>query len=342
MYYQKNKKISDVYFSGDFFYHKINEKKGRKTSVYKSFSKDNKNWYIPAYYTCSKGIVLDICIETKAEDFDAFIKKWDLLNENKVEQLSPKETAKLEQENPLEHNFTSKIIKNKKTVNCCHMHSTAYIPGNTDNKEAAKLVKLYNLSDNNCWSFYRISFPCSTKGRINNLSIKITAENEFITAAEFFAENNDVIRIVHPLNGNEYTLQIKSITDEVLDFRNFPEQDTVFPEKFRILSFTLSPEINNSNFRIKDTENSDSPKKRSADCKYLPDSSAYIGIIGGADGPTVLMIGTSEEEKEIHTVCSSLYFEKQNKIKWQFDFVEKTKEDKTVLLKEENKSYGKT
>lgn len=343
MHFQKNKRITDVYFSGSFFYHHINEKKGRKTSVNKCFVKDNKNWYIPSFYTCSKGIVLDICIETKTDDFDAFIKKWDLLNEEKAEALSHKERDNIEKENPLEHKFNAEIIKNKKTVRYCHMQSIAYIPGNTDNKKVARLVNHYKLNDKNCWSFYRFCFPCCTKGKINSLNIKITAENESFTAAEFIAEANDEIKITHPLNGNEYTLKVQSITDEILDLRNSLGGDMLFPENYKIFSFTLFPEIKDNKFRIRDTEISDSPKKRTADSnKYLPDCSASIGIIGGADGPTVLMFGNQKTENTVHTVCSSLHFEKQEKIKWQFDFIEKIKEDKQVSLKEEKNNYGKT
>lgn len=334
MHFRKNKRITDVYFSGSFFYHNINEKKGRKTSVNKSFIKDNQNWYIPAFYTCSKGIVLDICVETNIEEFKKFSDKWNLFNDEKNQHFTAEAYRRIEQENPLEHNFHTELIRNKKLIRNKHMQHVTFIPGNTDNKEAAKLMKLYKLPESSCWSFYRISFPCYTKSKTETLAIKIIAGNEFFEAAEFTAEKDKKTEIIHPLTGSKYTLTVESISDEISDINNHSDSNMIFPKNYKLMKFTLSPELEDGKFYIRDKKNSDSPKKIKADeNRFLPESSASIVIIGGADGPTVLVFGKPREEKNVHTVCSSLHFEKQTEVLWQFKFIEKTKEDKIITLK---------
>ena len=339
MHFQKNKSISDVYFSGSFSHHTVNEKKGRKTSVNKIFIKDGKSWLVPAYYTCPKGIVVDVIFTTPIDEFNAFAEKWSLFDEEKINLLTPAQTEKAEKENPLQSSFSSVLIKNRKTVHCCHMQSTVYLPFNTDNKEATKLVRLYKLDNKDCHTFYRICFPCSTKRIPDTLTLQLNASKEHLTAAEFTIKPQETIKIIHPITCREYTLRAIDITEESIDFSKTADKNTRYPSDFSILKYTVSPEADTLSFRITDTESSDSPEILNAeDGRFLPDSSSAIAIIGGADGPTV-MFAAVPDTKKYHTACSSLKFRRKSDIIWKFDFIEKIKEDKSIILKE--KKNGK-
>ena len=320
MHFIKTKSISEVYFSGGFFHHIQNEKKGQRTSVNINFTKDRKNWYIPAFYTCPKGIVFDVCVQTSYAGFKNYIANLDTDTEIK---------------NPMEHNFNSRLIRNKKMIMCQQLQCITYTPDNTDCKEALKLVKHYKLSVDSCWSIYRLCFPCHTKSKTEILSLQILAETEFITAAMFRISEGDEIQIHHPVTGKDYTLKALSITDESFNFGN---TEYTYPSHYKMLRYSLSPEPDDLGFIVRDTANSDPVKKPAAEYRLIPESSCSIGIIGGADGPDVVTAGHAPSESErAYTVCSALHFSPPDDVLWKFIFMTKTQEDRTISIKRSEK-----
>ena len=83
------------------------------------------------------------------------------------------------------------------------------------------------------------------------------------------------------------------------------------------MTYTLSPDIPNTNFTIRDKQNNDPPKKNPIK-QYEPTSTydACIGIIGGADGPTAFFTEIMEQ----HTAISALHFDPQKDVEWQITF----------------------
>ena len=61
-----------------------------------------------------------------------------------------------------------------------------------------------------------------------------------------------------------------------------------------------------------------------------------IGIIGGADGPTSVIVGVPRtapgEQKKFHAACSALTFEPQKNVEWKMTFREKTVEDIEIQI----------
>ena len=57
---------------------------------------------------------------------------------------------------------------------------------------------------------------------------------------------------------------------------------------------------------------------------------AAIGVIGGADGPTAMVMGSSTPKR--HAACSSLRFEAVEEVEWRAVFSEKRMEDLDVRL----------
>lgn len=330
MHFKKNGRVSDVYFSGGFFHHIANEKKGKKTAVNISFTKDGKKWLIPAYYSCPHGIVTDICVETDYGEYASFLKEFSDENGNPKDCLTGEEYRLQEQKNPLNHYFDARLLRNKKTIPPQQMQAVYYTPENTDNKEAVRLVKYYKLNENSCWSFYRISFPCNTRSTPSALAIKLCAVFDFVTAAKFSIAPGEKKQIIHPLTKEAHTLEALSLSDESF---TFGASDTVMPSHYKMLSFTLSPEITDSDYFVRDTKSSDPIKPSDAQYDYTPEASQAIAVIGGADGPTAVFATPKSTEKRTHTVCSALHFEPPKDVMWKFIFLIKTKEDKTVTIK---------
>ncbi len=330
MHLKKNRRVSDVYFSGGFFHHIANEKKGTKTSVNISFTKDGKNWFIPAYYSCPKGIVTDICVETDFGEYTSFLKGFYDADGNPRADLTDEEYRLQEQNNPLNHHFETRLLRNKKTILFNQMQAIVYVPDNIDNKEALRLVKHYKLNQNSCWSFYRVSFPCNTRNTPRSLAIKLCAVYDFITAAKFRIAPGEKTEIIHPVTKTVYALEALSLTDESF---SFGDPNYKIPSHYKMLRYSLTPAPVNIDYFVRDTKNSDAIKLTDVRYDYLPAASQSVAVIGGADGPSVLFSAPKTPEKCIHTVCSALHFEPVKDVKWKFIFMIKTKEDKTITIK---------
>ena len=56
-----------------------------------------------------------------------------------------------------------------------------------------------------------------------------------------------------------------------------------------------------------------------------------IGVIGGADGPTVIFTDR-EKGSKLHAACSALHFEPREDAEWCLEFREKLRDDISVEL----------
>ena len=56
-----------VYFDGNFWGHHGRERAGKEIPICKQFTWGDKVWHIPAIYSCSKGLVVDFCVQIPAE-----------------------------------------------------------------------------------------------------------------------------------------------------------------------------------------------------------------------------------------------------------------------------------
>ena len=86
---------------------------------------------------------------------------------------------------------------------------------------------------------------------------------------------------------------------------------------------------------IQDCAEGDRPKQKKRDPnEFAPvafSSAAVIGIIGGADGPTAVIMGHSAPK--LHAACSSLHFEPiVDDVEWRVVFSEKLMDDTEIVL----------
>jgi len=102
------------------------------------------------------------------------------------------------------------------------------------------------------------------------------------------------------------------------------------------MMYTVSPEIKEEELRISDSKRSDSPRQRKK-ALYLPQatSCAVIGIIGGADGPTALILGGPAVTGKLHAACSGLRFEPVETVDWKAEFRVNLRGERSITLLEE-------
>ena len=96
-----------------------------------------------------------------------------------------------------------------------------------------------------------------------------------------------------------------------------------YPRCYTVMSYVVTPEISYRDFMVRDYDDGDCAIRKAAENNgYVPEASndAAIGIIGGADGPTVIMLGGTDSEGTVRTACSNLRFAQKEKIRWVIEF----------------------
>ena len=102
------------------------------------------------------------------------------------------------------------------------------------------------------------------------------------------------------------------------------DPDFDYPTHFTAMRFTLAPEPPEHTVLVEDCAEGDHPRQvtRKADF-YAPEArnGFCVGIIGGADGPTAIVVGGGAQGVT-HAVCSSVHFEAAERIEWRMVFRE--------------------
>ena len=154
----------------------------------------------------------------------------------------------------------------------------------------------------------------------------------FIHALSFPSPKvGDVFTCTHPMTLEEYTVKIYEYEQQKLEQRNFWNEEMEYPTHYTAMTYTISPEISGFDFMLQDMAEGDSPRlKVQKENEFGPIAVCTVGIIGGANTPTMLKF--SDGEEKLRTACSSLYFEETDRVDWCLKFAVKQVEDVEVAL----------
>lgn len=174
-----------VYFDGGFWGHSGRDHAGKEIRLDTQFDWAGHHWLIPAAYACSKGLVLDFCIQVDPEDIRNFMAKWNLNWENdSVQNFSREQQMQMEWDNPLCLNFNRSLQLNGTTLRSSHGCSVSFNPclpdGITNELEAKYAMAHYGLDDSFGWVIFRSAFPWESKRppEIKSLSLSIEPQPE--------------------------------------------------------------------------------------------------------------------------------------------------------------------
>lgn len=327
-----------VYYDGNFWGHHGRDRAGKEIGIKKTFEWEGEHWYIPAVYACSKGLVIDFCMSASKKRINAFLEKYTVAAEtadsDELEELS-------EKENPLNTNFRAVLTVNGKEIRQRHGCAVSFLPdecipiGERGSMEAELLLKHYGLDDSCGWAFRRVAFPWATKSKPVLRSLKLHMEKELVSVSSVCFETpseSKQIKLIHPNTGEEYVLEIVGTECGEMPQNAFGDESMEYPAHYTELTYTLSPELPAREFCIRDCHKGDSPRRK-AISKCLPESdeAVAIGIIGGADGPTAILLSSGKAKPR--GAVSSLHFEKCERLTWKTFFRYKPKQDVEVVLK---------
>ncbi|MBE6813756.1 MAG: sodium ion-translocating decarboxylase subunit beta [Ruminococcaceae bacterium] len=331
-----------VYFEHGFWNKNAKGKPGEEIVLNKTFSWGDEIWHIPAVYSCSKGLVIDFCVEIQPEKEKAFIDKWYPTLE-KDERLTREAHEQMDQENPMEIGFRPCLFVNGKEIIAKHGTSISWIPesclpdGVIREIESKEIIKHYGLDETRAWSFHRWSCPWATKRKPEIKSIKLKLERDLTAIQGIHFKNpsvGDVITFVHPVRNTEHKLTVLGYEKQEFSGRGFQHEKYEFPTLHTAMTYTLEPALPGRNFGVRDCVQNEQPRRKPRN-QFEPQAkydACAIAIIGGADGPTAFFV-SGGQNLEQHCALSALRFAYADDIEWKIVFREKLMEDiETELL----------
>lgn len=139
--------------------------------------------------------------------------------------------------------------------------------------------------------------------------------------------------LTHPQTEKEFILHIDELKQETADFGRLHDQTMEYPACYTQMTFRIEPDMARNQFRIVDCAQGDQPRHRNGAKQNDGSVAVSFGIIGGADGPTTIIMGQPKAQAPLpHVAMSSLHFEPAKQIEWRIVFQEIPNKDLTVSL----------
>ncbi len=334
-----------VYFDGNFWGHRGRDRAGKEIPVGKHFEWAGRHWLIPALYACSKGLVIEFCMQIDPGQIRAFMDKWDLNAQNEADKnFSREQQMEIERDNPLCLDFDAVVRLNGKELVPTYGYGVSYNPclprDMIRRTEAKKVVDHYGLDPAYGWVIRRSAFPWKTKRRteIRNLSVTLSQCPVSVPGPHFrVAAPGDTFDFTFPETGSRHTLTVQEYEQQKMDFSRMPAQDMEYPPYYFGMSYTIMPPLPNDRLTVSDCMDSDPPRQKHSkqEDPLAPvaknSSIGVIGIIGGADGPTAIVVGDAGPSR-LQAACSALHFEPVKEVEWHMIFHEKQFDDLTIGL----------
>lgn len=330
-----------VYFEGSCWGNSGHERAGKEISLNKQFFWNDEVWKIPAIYTCSKGLIVDFCLQVPPERISFFMDKWKLAANNLGSGYTEEQRMKIDAENPLAININPKVALNGVDLSSSHGSGLYWNPclpeGN--NLESWSVMRHYGLDPEQGYAIWRSAFLWKTKRKpqIKTLSVRMAQEPISIPGPHFEASlPGEQFEFTHPSTGKTHILTVQEYERQELSelsVERFNDPGLEIPRHYIMMSYTLSPDLPNQAFMIADCAKGDRPRQKHTNPK-APQATGdicCIGIIGGADGPTAIVLGNGSQS-ELRAACSALHFEPVGDVIWRITFYEKTRSDITVEL----------
>jgi hypothetical protein len=206
----------------------------------------------------------------------------------------------------------------------------------------------YGLDEQTPTLLCRAAFPwvTSKKPKLRSLQLCMSRRPVTLTGEAFTVSGEgERVTVLQPTSGVAHTLTVCDVQRSEMP-QSVAAQYKLPSHSVQML-YTLSPDLPDSEFSLRDVRRNDMPIKRSM-CKDREDDfcsvavvnvpvrveseAAAIGIIGGADGPIAMAVGRAPEQPPMHAAVSALTFEAQDAVAWQPIFRVKACEDAVVRI----------
>lgn len=270
---------------------------GRPQKINWEFENNGLRRIIPTIYHFSRGMVFDLITIIDEEKFNHFYNKY-----KDIEELSPIEHRLLEQEHPYQGVEIKDILINGKKIEEGYSGSGSfYSKLNGEQEELSEIKRVYSsiLKDINCFNCYRYLIPYPETDskmekllrffhlyKIREIKFNTYPKNKFYPLEVNFemslGENLKEISFTHPTTGIEHTLHFQN--PELLEIQDLYLIQAMYeiePGLAEGSNLQFDSSIHYGGMSIADTDSN---------------SAASIGIIGGANGPTSIIIAGRDKD----------------------------------------------
>lgn len=312
-----------------------------------------ETWRILSVYTCEKGLVIDYCKQTDPEELAAFVRKFRAagLEEDFDEEVF----ERLQLENPSAPNAMLRVSRGNVDLPRQGSSGLHYMPVDPDADPDLDIadsevehdpiemacMEHYGLDQSFAHSISRAHFLWD-EGHAEDLSgLTVTFyEQDAHVPGEHFTltGGQQDIALVHPVNGEKYTLHIDHIEENELpeehlermnSIRTDDEPEMMYPTHFETVCYAVEPESGADQFCLKACAKGDSPIAKGRGSI----AASSVAVIGGADGPTSIFVaGKVKSELRLRSMCSPLFFEPTPVREWYVTYYVKRREDLCVEL----------
>ncbi len=333
----------NVYHNGNLWEHRSREEKLTPLPIDRTFLWEDQEIFIPAVYLGKAGAVLDVCVRIPVEAMHAFLKKWDqkrrlsLKTQEDYEQIdadnpgSQKFAVEMKLDHiPLIRRMNSSLNWYPEIVFQTGMEDADQTETWKNDKTAEELMAAYHCDKRSCWHFCRISYDWNTEPQPapQDISLAFRSDPISVTAGHFTTGascGGETVKIVHPATGQEYTLTLHGCENSRHSFSDIGEKGVIYPEYCRMLSYSISPEIDRALFDIRDCAEGDKPVRAKT-------QDASHNCIGSAVGASAIFMAGKSSVPDTRTAVSSMHFEPTQEVRWRTVFQVKTREDMEVTL----------
>lgn len=314
---------------------------GKEIPVGVSFTWAGAQWHVPAVYACSEGLVVDFLIRFDAGKVRDYIDKLQELEED-PEQTHQDHQA-LEEENPMALVFQPRIIVNGAVLSQERGYERHYLPGQLlpeamlQDAVARQVLEHYGVNRQEPWTIHRAAFRWITGKRppLRKLALQLSQPPATIPGPCFEVRvQGESFEFVHPDTGVSHRLTVESLSQQELPQSGRPLSGMVLPGCFCTMTYSVEPSLPAGSILLRDSVPSEEPRRMaSPESEDLEGEAAAIAFIGGADGPTAVLLASPDLGKGTGVVNSSLHFKPVDTVRWQLCFRRKPHNDITVDLK---------
>ena len=316
-----------VTWDGDFFDENPETVGAEPISVDTWFRWAGIDWYVPEVYPFDQGVILYLL--GKVDPM--------LVSEHNYEDLiSPEAHERLMAENPLNIHTRPELSVNDLMLRQAGGMGVTWMPQGHGDLESKWVLQHYEQNMDFAWQINRIKFfwPDCGKMDIQKMSLTMKQHPVSISGSHFKTPDaGNCVVLTHPQTDKEYILHIDEMKQEKADFSRMHDQELEYPACYTQMTFRIEPDMSRNQFRIVDCVQKEQPRRREGATCTDGGHAVSFGIIGGADGPTVMIMGQPKSEApQTHMAASSLRFEHAKHIEWRIVFQEIPNEDITVSL----------
>ncbi len=281
-------------------------KPGTPVPVTAAFSFGGESWQVLCAYRCSRGLVLDLCAEGRAEE---------RLDFRTIAEINGKRC-------PGTH------------CRVLYFQPWEALPFSERNEPEAELfLAHYGLPAHHAYRFYRMSFPFASSAprQLKTVTLCFAPRPGWDAAAPICVTcAGDSATVRNPVTGERHLL---SVTSSEVVREDSSAGGYILPPYHRVMEYTLTPPVEEGTFRLRDSAPGDAP--RQADPTDGEAGTPYgdktIGIIGGADGPTVVSVAAHPHKPGM--AVSAGRFRVPGDITWVPLFLRPAGSDVTVSLR---------